>query len=113
MAPCRFDAIVITPERINTIQSTIASSHDANLKGFEQVENVSGYSSSSPYRQKRLWCHVFVTHHEDNAQGLRNQAFPHLQAKDIHIYSAVLNSALLGLTRERLLDAQTQRVCWC
>jgi len=42
-----FNAIVFTPKRIITIQSTIKSSHDANLKGFEQIEEV--YSSESLY----------------------------------------------------------------
>jgi len=106
-----FDAIIFTPDRIITIQATISSSHNATSTGFEQVETV--YSSGSLYRQHRRWCHVFMTHNEETAERLRNQAFPHLDNMDILIYSAVLNSSQLGLTRVRLIDAQTKRVCWC
>jgi len=106
-----FDVIIFTPERIITVQATIASRHDAKLQGFNQVEKV--IKPYSHYRQDQTWCHIFLTHHDENAQRLRTQAFPDLNEKSICIYSAVLNPAQLGITADTVKDAQTRRVSGC
>src|SRR5260221_3208319 len=106
-----FDALIFTPKCIITIQATIASTHDAKLLGFEYVEEV--YKPTSHYRRTRTWCHVFLTHCEENAETLRQQPFPLLDEKNIYIYSAVLNPARLGLRPNMLSEAQTTTVREC
>ena len=56
---------------------------------------------------------MFLTYCEENAKKWREQEFPHLDGKNIYIYSAVLNPARLGLTPNMLSEAQTRRVCEC
>jgi len=91
-----FDALIFTPKCIITIQATIASTHDAKLLGFEYVKDSEVYRPSGHYRRTRRWCHVFLTHCEENAETLRKQPFPLLMRKNIIIiprYSILLGRA--------------------
>ena len=83
------DAIFLTENFIITIQMTVASTHDANIIGFEKV-------------YQHLPSKVKAT---DKATALREQRLTDLPEKmEIGVYSAVIDIDLCGsiLTPERV-----------
>jgi hypothetical protein len=93
------DAIICTDEDIITIQSTVSSTHSANLQGFDEVKKCLPVTFTKEHR----WCHVFITHNDNNAQVLRRPQFEELRKRQVSIYSAVLNVGIFGVNNKAMV----------
>ena len=99
------DAIFLTENFIITVQMTVASTHDANIIGFEKVYQ----HLPSKVKATRQWGHVFLSNSEDKATVLREQRLTGLPQKmEVGVYSAVIDieqsASILTLQRVEELN---------
>jgi hypothetical protein len=102
--PDAVDAIVFTNKFIITVQVTIAEVHSTNRKCFDDIEE-----SIRGIRNKRKWCHVFITDDNCKARSLRGQTLSDLP-KSIFVYSAVFDVGRLDITRVHVESFDEKKV---
>ena len=102
------DAIVIDDKFIITVQVTVSRTHSAKPEGFEQIFT----HLPAQFRNKRQWCHVFVTGDEENAQALRYKPRDLPKKMRITVYSAVFDIGWLSRIHNRF-KLSKEKVSWC
>ena len=114
------DAIVITKQSIITIQVTIARTHDAKKKGFEDIKASlptipgtleKGTKKSKSKSKRRTWCHVFITDDSDKVGRLQNQKLPKV-LPGTYIYSAVFDVGQFKSDSVHMKQLDDARVRW-